>query len=593
MSEAIISPGVYSRENDLSFIQPLAREAGAAIIGPTVLGPVMTPTVVTSYNQYVRTFGDTFASSSQTYEFLTSATVRNYFQNGGTSMLVTRVVDSNQTFTPAESSAILNSRGFESFELQTLSKGAILNSISGSSQALEDGVIAGGDYLDNAQEILVSGSVYNLKWEITNVNKTKGTFTLLIRRGDDSNNSKVILETYTGVSLDPTNERFISKVIGDQESYYNATDNNIQVLGEYPNKSRYVRVSTVDYPTLNYFKGDGITINTGSFGPTNISIPYDELLPISARGGFGGGQGSITSGYLTPVNISANNIQGLSTGSFDDALALLENTDEYLFNTLVIPGANAEQHTGLVSKMISLAETRGDCIAIIDPTSYNGSAQDAITAADSLNSSYAASYFPWVQVRSTTTKDIWVPPSVVIPGVYAFTDASSAPWFAPAGLVRGGIPGVLQAKLKLSKTVRDSLYEGKVNPIATFPGTGIAVFGQKTLQTQSSALDRVNVRRLLIQLKDFIGKQAQNLVFEQNTRKTRNTFLARVNPYLDSVVQRQGLYAYKVVMDETNNTADVVDRNQLVGQIYIQPTKTSEFIVLDFNVQPTGASFGA
>jgi hypothetical protein len=175
--------------------------------------------------------------------------------------------------------------------------------------------------------------------------------------------------------------------------------------------------------------------------------------------------------------------------------------------------------------------------------------------------------------------------------VYAFTDAASAPWFAPAGLVRVGLPGVIQAERKLTKGDRDTLYASKVNPIATFPGTGISVFGQKTLQTKASALDRVNVRRLLIALKKFIGDQAKNLVFEQNTIATRNRFLATVNPYLESVVQRQGLYAYRVVMDDTNNTADVVDRNQLVGQIYIQPTKTIEFVVLDFIVEPTGATF--
>ena len=146
-------------------------------------------------------------------------------------------------------------------------------------------------------------------------------------------------------------------------------------------------------------------------------------------------------------------------------------------------------------------------------------------------------------------------------------------------------------KILCNKTDRDSLYSAKVNPLATFPGTGVVAYGQKTLQTKPSALDRVNVRRLLITLKRFIGNQANNLVFEQNSIATRNRFLAAVNPYLDTVVQREGLYAFRVVMDDINNPADVVDRNMLVGQIYIQPTKTAEFIVLDFVVEPTGARF--
>ena len=149
------------------------------------------------------------------------------------------------------------------------------------------------------------------------------------------------------------------------------------------------------------------------------------------------------------------------------------------------------------------------------------------------------------------------------------------------------------AERKHQQTDRDTLYTGNVNPLATFPGTGVCVWGQKTLQRKPTALDRVNVRRLLIALKEYIGGVSRNLVFEQNTTVTRNSFLARVNPYLESVVQRQGLYAYKVVMDDTNNTADVVDRNQLVGQIYIQPTKTAEFIILNYNILPTGATFPA
>ena len=178
-----------------------------------------------------------------------------------------------------------------------------------------------------------------------------------------------------------------------------------------------------------------------------------------------------------------------------------------------------------------------------------------------------------------------------MPGVFAFNDASSEAWFAPAGLNRGGLSSVIRAERKLTNGNRDELYQANINPIATFPNTGVVVFGQKTLQKKASALDRVNVRRLLIALKGFISQIADNLVFEQNTISTRNNFLAQVNPYLESVQQRQGLYAFKVVMDDSNNTPDVIDRNQLIGQIYLQPTKTAEFIYLDFNVLPTGATF--
>ncbi|NDC22728.1 MAG: hypothetical protein EBZ49_01175, partial [Proteobacteria bacterium] len=167
-----------------------------------------------------------------------------------------------------------------------------------------------------------------------------------------------------------------------------------------------------------------------------------------------------------------------------------------------------------------------------------------------------------------------------------------AEWFAPAGFNRGGIPSVVQPERRLSVNDRNTLYSGKVNPIATFPGVGTVIYGQKTLQSIPSALDRVNVRRLIIALKRYIGGVAEGLVFEPNTQATRTRFLSQVNPYLEYVQQRQGLYAFQVVMDETNNTPDTIDRNQLIGSIYLQPTRTAEFILLDFNLLPTGVTFG-
>ena len=185
----------------------------------------------------------------------------------------------------------------------------------------------------------------------------------------------------------------------------------------------------------------------------------------------------------------------------------------------------------------------------------------------------------------------FVPASTVIPAIYEYNDKVSAEWFAPAGLNRGGISVAIQPERRLGQPDRDILYQGKVNPIATFGGVGTVIYGQKTLQAKSSALDRVNVRRLLISLKDYIGKIGETIVFEPNTQVTRNKFLNQVNPYLEYVQQRQGIYSFQVVMDETNNTQSVIDRNQLVGSIYIQPTRTAEFITLDFNILPTGATF--
>jgi phage tail sheath protein FI len=179
-----------------------------------------------------------------------------------------------------------------------------------------------------------------------------------------------------------------------------------------------------------------------------------------------------------------------------------------------------------------------------------------------------------------------------MPAVFAANDRVAAEWFAPAGLNRGGLNGAVAVLQRLTQADRDNLYEGKVNPIVQFPGQGIVVFGQKTLQDKPSALDRINVRRLLLTVRKYIASTSRYLIFEQNTSTTRNRFLNIVNPYLESIQQRQGLYAFKVVMDASNNTPDTIDRNFLNGSIYLQPTKTAEFIQIDFNILPTGASFG-
>ena len=283
---------------------------------------------------------------------------------------------------------------------------------------------------------------------------------------------------------------------------------------------------------------------------------------------------------------------GTSSGSlaYKRALGTISDPDFIDINLLITPGIIHEYHSSISNRAISIAKDRGDTFYIMDGSRWGRSVDNAVTDVASLDNNFVATYFPWVKIATGTGVDRWVPPSVVIGGVYAQNDSIGQEWFAPAGLNRGGISAI-DVKTVLTHLNRDTLYEGRVNPIAKFPQQGIAVFGQKTLQARPSALDRVNVRRLLINLKKFIASTSRFLVFEQNTSATRARFLNTVNPYLESVQQRSGLSAFRVVMDDSNNTPDVIDRNQLVGQIFVQPTRTAEFIVLDFVVLPTGAAF--
>ena len=273
------------------------------------------------------------------------------------------------------------------------------------------------------------------------------------------------------------------------------------------------------------------------------------------------------------------------------ALNAISNPDEFDINMIVVPGILQGIHPTVTTKAKNVAEDRADAFYVMDAFEYSTAVTSATTQLTSFDSSYVATYYPWVQIRDVDNNTyVWVPPSVVVAGVIAQNDALAHEWFAPAGLNRG-ITDAIQVKSRLTLAERDDLYEARINPIATFPGQGICIWGQKTLQIKPSALDRVNVRRLLIAVKKFIASATKFLVFEQNNAATRNRFLGIVNPYLESVQQRSGLSAFKVVMDDTNNTPDLVDRNIMYGQIFLQPTRTAEFIILDFNILPTGAAF--
>ena len=261
-------------------------------------------------------------------------------------------------------------------------------------------------------------------------------------------------------------------------------------------------------------------------------------------------------------------------------------------NMLLTPGIIHRIHGDVSNAARQLAEDRQDTFYISDIVELEDPIATAITTANAIDSSYAATYYPWVKILDPrNNRPTWVPPSVVMPGVIAFNDSTAAPWYAPAGLNRGGLTIATQTYKNLSPAQKGDLYEARINPIANFPNLGIAVWGQKTLQARPSALDRVNVRRLLIAVKKYIASATQYLVFEQNTDATRKRFESIVNPYLDGVKRQQGLYAFRVKMDAENNTPDLIDQNILYGQIFLQPTRTAEFIILDFNIQPTGASF--
>jgi len=380
MAETLISPGVLARENDQSFITQQPVTVGAAIIGPTVKGPVEVPTIVTSYSDYLNKFGSTFVTGGQVYTYFTSIAAYNYFNNGGETLLVARIV--NGTYSEATSTAISGSTtapNQPTLVLKTISEGTIMNSSSS---------------LD-ASGALLSGSADNVRWQIVNSNTSSGTFDLLIRQGNDNTNTPIVLETWTNLSMDPLAPNFVSRVIGDQALNFasSGTSYYLDVTGSYPNNSRYVYVSAVNNPTPNYFDNNGIA-----------KAQFTGSIPLNASGSFNNATGTIsTDGQYYSAITDGNKSQGIPSASYNNMINLLSNQDDYRFNVLLTPGLFNSLQTSQVTSIISNTQNRGDNIFVLDLVPYNSSVSTISTQALSRNTSYAASYWPWLQVIDPDT----------------------------------------------------------------------------------------------------------------------------------------------------------------------------------------------
>ena len=754
MAKKLISPGVLTNEIDASFLPAALGAIGAAVVGPAPKGPVLVPTIINNPVELQKTFGGTFTSGSNQYEYFTTITAKKILNTKGP-VLFTRVASgstsaavngtltqtqvdsrlkgvansstedsgsilssvdadflgtgagavaatgsftiagglyhttdnlrasmsignvnfivtsasadlgtdtSTQVFVPSGSNVTetaenfrnaLNSGSIHGLSISASNTSGLVQLTASIAGNMTNGVhanrwygggnpgfdnlfltssdaslftsvtqLGGGKDSDNHLTIpfklhtlaigssansrtantgsslrndgtLVLGDTDNIRWEIQDVDKHTGTFSLVIRQGNDSHTRPIVLEKFQNISLDSNQAIYIEKVIGTQETTLQGSGTKepyVRVSGEFPNKSKYVRVSDVN-PLNNYLDENG-NLTTPSLSGSLPAVGSGSL-----GGGFAGGDdGTVSHPQNFYENITATNTQGLnpasSTGKvvYEDAINLLANQDEYDINLLYLPGLTSADHSDLITQALEMCENRGDCFVVVDPVLYDSSISQVTTEGTKFNSSYGAMYWPWIQINDDTNRYRWVPGSVGASEVFAFNDKTKHPWFAPAGLNRGNVKAI-QAERKLIQSTRDTLYKNRVNPIATFPGQGVTIFGQKTLQKKSSALDRVNVRRLLIAVKKFIASSSRFLLFEQNTQALRKEFLAIANPFLEKVQSKSGLNAFKVIMDASNNTPDTIDRNQLIGQIFLQPTRAAEFITIDFVVQRTGAEF--
>jgi hypothetical protein len=329
-----------------------------------------------------------------------------------------------------------------------------------------------------------------------------------------------------------------------------------------------------------------------SDGHTTLSNTYAKFtVPLAF--GFDGWDRRVENPIQNETQLLT--VSQLGTQALRQAVDIVSDPDFIDINLLTLPGIHSDK---VVEYAISAVEDRADCFYLMDITASSTATAVSSVVNRGFDTNYAAAYYPDVKVSHPDTgAAIRVPASVAALGAIAYNDRVAQPWFAPAGLNRGGLNAntfgytVLNSVDRLNAANRNSLYENRINPIASFPGQGHVVWGQKTLQVAASALDRVNVRRLLIRAKKLIASATRFLVFEPNNGATQTRFKQLVNPILADIQQKQGLEQFKVVMDETTNPPSVIDQNQLVGKIFLVPQKSAEFISLDFVISPSGASF--
>ena len=358
--------------------------------------------------------------------------------------------------------------------------------------------------------------------------------------------------------------------------------------------------------------GDSVSSADGNY-KTLLDAGYDRFTaPIF--GGFDGLNITIPDHFYNKgMEGTVTELNNSAFYTIKRAIDTLADPESIDINLMTMPGLTKD---GLTTHMVNVCENRADALALIDlPGVYTPTHEEYIadrtervgnnptSVANALrdrrvDSSYGCTFYPWVQTRDQATGQLlWVPPSVAMLGTFASSEKNAQLWFAPAGFNRGGltegaagIPVVNVSERLISKD-RDTLYENNINPIASFPSSGIVVFGQKTLQDRRSALDRINVRRLVIFMKKQISILSTQVLFEQNVPETWNRFKSLVEPFLSNVKTEFGITDYKLILDETTTTPDLVDQNILYAKIMIKPARAIEYIAIDFVVASTGASF--
>jgi len=429
--------------------------------------------------------------------------------------------------------------------------------VAGSSGSVQVDSGGTGQYAFNFSTASVSGAGNTATTSITVTAATKGTH---------GNNLRVIAT----VSADGAGTSF-KLLVYDGDAYVESFDN----LNKNSASTSFCETQINEISAYITVTNNGSSSVVPAFIASTLAGGNDGISDISD---------SEYIGELSPVK----------TG-----LQLFANAEDFDLNLLAVPGISS---AAVINEMLLICSTRGDCMAIIDPplgltvqqvTDWHNGA-NAYNDHQAFNTFYGALYWSWLQIYDAVNKQkVWVPPSGLAAGVYAFTDYTTETWYAPAGLNRGHLLQPLKLEYNPDKGERDLLYgnQNSVNPIVNFRKDGITIFGQRSLQRKPSALDRVNVVRLILYLRKVIATAVRYLVFEPNDPITWHTFVNLVQPYMEMVKQKRGVYDYMVICDKNTNPPDAIDRSEMHGVVALKPTKAAEFIEVKFAVTNTGTNF--
>lgn len=607
-----LSPGVYTRETDFSFYVKQISTSAAAMVGIAERGPIHKPVLVTSWEQFVSRFGGYTPDGYLAYA------ARAFFDNGGQVLYVTRVAhmtDSTDrgTLTALRSSLTINGRDGAAATLTTGSAGTnrivwTAKAKGASGNQISVALVAAGN--NTPLSVGVSGNAVTVALA-TNASAQPVSTAPQVVAALQANVPASALVTATSGDSGVVVAAAAANLSGGQNTR-EALRVRAANEGVWGNKVS-VKIEDGTLDPLNAFnlivRYKGETVEVFKDLSMDESKPNHVELMVNEK-----------SDYLTVLDLSTTTGAALDrpvAGEFaltggDNGLGEMTDSDYigdpsqhtglYAFgeidalNMLMVPGVTTAP---VLAAAIAWCEGRQDVLLIADTPVL----LEPLEAVDfrkgqglythaAFNSSYAALYYPWLEISDpVTNKKKLIPPCGAVAGCYARSDDKTHVWYAPAGIDRGRIFNALSLAYKTSRGERDVLYPEGVNVIAVFPDTGLNIWGQRTLQSQPSALDRVNVRRLMMYIEEAIAESSRFVVFEPNHPQTWRALKRLIQPFLQDIKEKGGLYDFAVQCDAETNTPSVIDRNEMVCRIFVKPTRTAEFIELSFVLTTTGADF--